>query len=298
MNILIAGGTGFLGSALVIALKKNHQVTVLGRHLNSGEGQLNWQDLHTLEGYDVVINLAGENIGEEKWTFERKKNILTSRIETTHELASLCAIAQDPKPRLLNASAIGIYGLQEAAINQLPPAYDENSAIDFTSHTDFLSEVARAWEQETLAAVTAGCDVTWLRFGVILDPCGGALKKMLPAFKWGFGSIIGSGQQAFTWVSRHDAIRAIEFIIEQHITGPICISAPHAVTQRQFAQALAKELHRPCYLTLPRWLIRILFGQMGEELLLRGQHVKPLRLHELGFSFDFPTIEKLLKQML
>ena len=298
MNILIAGGTGFLGSALVIALKQKHEVTVVGRHLASGEGQLNWQDLHTLENYDMVINLAGENIGEEKWTLERKENILTSRIETTHKLASLCAIAQNPKPRLLNASAIGIYGLQEAEPSQLPPAYDENSAIDFTSHTDFLSEVARAWEQATLPAVTAGCDVTWLRFGVILDSHGGALRKMLPAFKSGLGSVIGSGQQPFTWVSRHDVIRAIEFIIEQHITGPVCIVAPNAITQRQFAQALAKALHRPCYLTLPGWLIRMLFGQMGDELLLRGQHVKPSRLQELGFSFDFPIIEKALKKTL
>lgn len=297
MKILVAGGTGFIGSVLVPLLKQQHQVTVLGRYFVNQKDTLNWQDLHFVDGYDVVINLAGENIGEKRWSEARKKLILNSRITTTHTLATLCANAKDPKPRLLNASAVGIYGLQAEQPDRLAPAFDENSVINFSSAPDFLAEIGRAWEQAAAPAVKAGCDVTWLRFGVILDVHGGALKKLLPAFKLGFGGIIGSGHQAFSWISRNDVIRAIQFIIEKHITGPVCVVAPGAITQRQFAKALANELHRPCFFPLQSWVVRMLFGQMGDELLLRGQHVKPSRLQQLGFEFHAPTIEQALRQI-
>ncbi len=199
MNILIAGGSGFIGRPLSELLRQKHHVTILGRNVPTGDNTLNWQDLSNVNGYDVVINLAGENIGEKRWTRKRKQMILNSRITTTYRLANFCATADEPKPRLLNASAIGVYGLQQEKPNELPLAFDDNSVIDFTSTTDFLAEVASAWEQATSPAVKGGCEVTWLRFGVVLDKSGGALKKLLPAFKMGLGGVIGSGNQPFTW---------------------------------------------------------------------------------------------------
>jgi uncharacterized protein (TIGR01777 family) len=213
---------------------------------------------------------------------------------TTLKLAHLCAIANPPKPRLLNASAISIYGSHPEQSNGLPLAFDENSVVNFTSPPDFLAEVATAWEQATSPALKAGCEVTWLRFGVVLDKRGGALKKLLPAFQLGLGSVLGSGKQVFTWISLHDAVRAIAFIIEKKIKGPICVVAPHAITQREFAKALAQSLHRPCVFSLPKGLVHFIFGEMGDALLLQGQHVKPVRLQELGFKFHASRIEEAL----
>ncbi len=298
MKILIAGGSGFIGSALAALLKKNAQVTVLGRNLPCAEGSLNWQYFDSVDGYDVIINLAGASVGEKRWSDKRKEMILSSRIGTTLKLAELCAIAKHPKPRLLNASAIGIYGLHQAGSDGLLPTFDDNSVVNLASSADFLAKVATAWEQATSPAVKAGCEVTWLRFGVVLGTQGGALKQLLPTFKMGLGGKIGSGKQIFPWISLHDTVRAIQFIIEKQITGPVCLVAPQVITQRQFAEALAKALHRPCFFPMPSRLIRVLFGEMGEQLLLSGQHVKPSRLQQLGFNFHAPTIEEALQQML
>jgi uncharacterized protein (TIGR01777 family) len=296
MNILIAGGTGFIGKALVPFLQKQHDVTILTRQKPQNKNQLQWIDLKNLDGFDIVINLCGQNIGDKSWSFNQKNQIVESRIEPTKKLASLCAMSAH-KPRFLNASAIGVYGLQETLENTLPNPFVESTVIDFDHPSDFLSLVARKWELSAKQAVDHGCDVTWMRFGVVLDTSGGALKKLYPSFRCGLGAKLGNGYQPFCWISLHDLVRAIGFVIDKKISGVVNCVSPNTVMQFQFANALANALKKPRILKLPDAFIVFLFGQMGLELLLRGQYVLPNRLLEHGFDFELDTIEKNFKDL-
>lgn len=303
MRILIAGGTGFIGSHLThYLLQKQHEVTILGRDLNKIIHQfgdqvsaMTWQqlDLNIIRQYDVIINLAGENIGARKWSKERKALILSSRIQPARILCDLCTLLGDNAPRLLNASAIGVYGLQQSCKDGLPPSLDEKNLIDFSQAPDFLSLVGRQWEKATFAARDAGCHVVNMRFGIVLDPSGGALKQLLLPYKAGLGGVIGNGQQPFCWIALEDLISAIDFIIQHpDLSGPINLTAPHTVSQRHFAKSLGKALHRPTLFYTPAFLLKFLLGDMAEELLLKGQHVVPNLLLKNGFKFQYETIDQ------
>ena len=295
MKILIAGASGLIGQALVVAWQDQHDIVVLGRDavklkkVFPQQTAITWTQLQSVEGFDVVINLAGANIGQGRWTAKRKQVILNSRVTATQQLAALCARASSP-PRLLSASAIGVYGLSAEL-----QVFDEQSALP-TPPQDFLAEVGAAWEAALSEAEQAGVPVTKMRFGVVLARHGGALAKMLPAFKLGLGGPIGSGQQPFSWVALADVVRAITFVIEYpELTGPVNIVAPEVVTQKHFAQALGKALHRPAFFPLPAWLVKLQFGQMGEELLLNGVSVKSQKLIEAGFVFQHAALSECLK---
>ena len=295
MKILIAGASGLIGQALVVAWQDQHDIVVLGRDavklkkVFPQQTAITWTQLQSVEGFDVVINLAGANIGQGRWTAKRKQVILNSRVTATQQLAALCARASSP-PRLLSASAIGVYGLSAEL-----QVFDEQSALP-TPPQDFLAEVGAAWEAALSEAEQAGVPVTKMRFGVVLARHGGALAKMLPAFKLGLGGPIGSGQQPFSWVALADVVRAITFVIEYpELTGPVNIVAPEVVTQKHFAQALGKALHRPAFFPLPAWLVKLQFGQMGEELLLNGLSVKSQKLIEAGFVFQHAALSECLK---
>lgn len=305
MKYLIAGATGFIGQQLVKRwLALNHELIIVGRSTAKikqlfGEQvqAISWEMLNVehLTKVAAIINLAGASIGESRWTAQRQQAILSSRTQTTQQLAQLCAQLDANAPALLNASAIGVYGLQSSLPHQLPLPYDENSLIDFYQAPDFLAKVARAWELAAMPAEAAGVRVIYLRFGVVLAKEGGALPRIALPFKFGLGGPIGSGQQPFSWIALKDLVTAIEFLLARNdIKGPINLVAPEGVTQKQLANCLGKTFHRPSCMPMPAFVLKLIFGQMAEELLLKGQHVVPKRLLELGYQFQYPTLEKAL----
>ncbi|NKB47325.1 MAG: TIGR01777 family protein [Legionellales bacterium] len=301
MKILIAGGTGFIGQGLVQHWSSHttHDVTLLSRHQKN---TLHWDEFNQapttwLTQFDLVINLCGANIGQRRWSTRRKQTILTSRIQPTQTLATHLAKLGNQAPRWFNASAIGIYGIQLNHSHYLPPSLDEQTDLSHPP-TCFLAKVGTQWEAATQPAIQAGVPTVLLRFGVVLAKHDGALPQIARPFWWGLGGRIGSGCQPFSWISLKDLCRAIDFLIEHpHVQGPINLVAPKCIRQIEFAHSLAHQLHRPSCFTLPNSIVQLLFGQMGEELLLSGQHVIPSRLLDLGFQFALPDIDSALRNI-
>lgn len=305
MIILVAGGTGFIGQALTRhLLAAHHRVIVLSRNrekiqriFSNTVQSLTWEELSIehIKEVNAVINLSGANIAEQRWTPIRQHKIIASRIRPTQQLANLCGQLGGSAPVWVNASAIGVYDFISPAEFQ-KKIYDEDSPILFNETPSFLAKVARSWEMATWSARDKGVRVINARFGVVLDSRGGVLKKLLPSFKLGLGAKIGSGRQPFTWVSLHDVVRAIYFILNTPtIIGPVNIVSPQIVTQEEFADTLAEVLHRPRLITLPALAIKCLFGQMGVELLLAGVAVKPSRLLSQGFNFANSSLRQTLR---
>jgi uncharacterized protein (TIGR01777 family) len=300
LRILVAGGTGFIGQAFIESrLELGDKITVVGRDktkivrcFTNSVTALQWQELNleTIKNTDVIVNLAGANIGDKRWTKKRKKIILNSRVNTTQQIAALCAKLGKQAPRLYNASAIGIYGpqVENEVCTELSPA-------DMPSNVNcFLSVVGQHWEAATQAAKSAGCHVVNLRFAPVLSERGGVLQKLLPFFKLGLGQVIGSGRQYFSWVSLADTIKSMNFLIAHpDVEGPINIVAPESVTQKQFAQILAKSVRRPLFITMPSLAVKLLFGQMGQELLLDSLNVYPHQLTALNYTFAHKNLEQL-----
>ena len=242
-----------------------------------------------------MINLTGASIGEKRWSGERKREILDSRVKPTRMLAEYCAELKEQSPVLLNASAVGVYGLQPEVADGLPPALDETTKINFNESTDFLSAVGRRWEQMLQIAEQAGVRVVKMRFGVVFGPNGGALVKMKLPFLFYLGGPIGSGQQPFSWVSLFDLIHAVKFLLNHSdIKGPVNIVSPNCITQKTFAKTLGEVLEKPSILPMPGLLLKLALGQMAKELLLSGQHAKPKVLLENGFEFQYADLKKAL----
>ena len=268
MKIAVAGGTGFIGKALVARLReRGDEVAVLAR----GEKP----------NAEVVINLAGENVGK-RWTRRRRAQILESRVKTT-------AAIVDARPRtLINASAVGYYG----------PRGDEVLEESASSGSGFLAEVTRQWE----AAAHRADDfarVVIFRFGVVLGADGGALKQIMLPFRLGAGGPIGSGKQWMSWVDREDVIRAIEWALDNpSVRGTYNITAPEPVRNRDFVRALGRAMHRPSIVPTPGFALRFVFGEMADEMLLGGQRVVPARATREGFAFRYPTVDESLKHIL
>lgn len=306
MQRIIAGGTGLIGKRLVAHwLQQQHDIIVVGRSkkriqdiFGNRVQALSWEQLTTqlLQSAELIVNLAGESIGTKRWTKLRKQQILNSRVDTTSELARLLAPLGAASPPLFNASAVGIYGLQQSFVDRLPPPLTENTPINHPK--DFLSLVGQQWERAANPAIDRGVRVIFLRFGVALAKEGGALPKLMQPFEYYLGGPIGSGYQPFSWVAIADVIRAIEFLMNHpETTGPFNIVSPQCVQQAIVAKTIAKVLKRPDAVRLPAWLIELLFGEMGRELLLEGQHVYPLRLHEMNFKFHYAEIETALNKI-
>lgn len=301
MNILIAGASGFVGKALANALKDHNKITVLGRSeatlrqlFPTNASYCTWDTLSQLDAhhYDAVINLCGYNIAAQRWTDSVKKQIIDSRV-TTSQILIRWIMHHKAKPHFLCANAVGIYGLQENGDKTL---LDENTTIDTSHPKDLLSEIGIKWQSALQPAIDYGMPVTTTRFGVVLKKGEGMLKKLYPSFSLGLGSTIGDGIQMISWIHIDDLVSAILFLLNKpELNGPFNLTSPHPVSQAEFAQTLAKTIHRPLLFKIPAFLIRLLFGEMGESLLLKGQQVIPKRLLDAGFKFHYPLIEDVFK---
>jgi len=296
MNILIAGGSGFIGHFLIEKLMADHKVTVIGRHLAKLQRDYSppitvetWDNLAHLDAkyFDVIINLCGHNIGDSRWNAHIKKELIDSRVKTSTTLINW-AIQHQAKPRLICANAVGIYGLQENSDQQV---FDENTQINFEYPRDFMSEIGVRWQQALQPAIDYGMSVTSTRFGVVLAKGQGMLKKLTPSFYFGMGSILGDGQQTISWVDIDDLVGALIYILKHpELTGAFNITSPHPISQAEFARTLASVMHRPLFLKMPALIVKMMFGEMGECLLLKGQRVIPTRLIEAGYVFRYPQL--------
>ena len=301
MNILIAGASGFIGHELVHALKHEHQITTLGRNKSlllrdfpKNITCCTWDELATLNAnqFDAVINLCGLNIAASRWNDKVKKQLIDSRVSTC-DILTRWMIKYQAKPHFICANAVGIYGLQA---NNDPGAFDENSPIDFNHPHDFLSEIGIRWQMALQPAIDYGIPVTSTRFGVVLKKGQGILKKLFLSFYFGLGSIIGDGTQCISWVHIDDVVGGIRFLLNHPtLTGAFNLTSPYPISQAQFAHELALCLHRPLFLKMPAFLIRLLFGEMGDCLLLNGQRVLPKRLSDAGYSFKYPKLAQALQ---
>lgn len=297
MKVLIAGASGFIGSKLVRELvKENYSVAVLGRNkavlqrkFPQDIAKYSWDELNAIDAnqFDVVINLSGFNIAASRWTPAVKHKIIDSRVNTTRNLGAWL-IKYNAKPRFICANAVGIYGVQQ---QNDPKGFDEDSRIDTENPQDFLSEIGIKWQAALKPAIDAGIPVISTRFGVVLQKGQGMLQKLFPSFYCGLGSIVGNGQQVISWIHIDDVVGGILFLLAHNeLTGVFNLTSPNPVSQAEFAQKLAKCLHRPLIFKTPAFLIRILFGEMGEYLLLKGQRVIPTRLIAAGYKFQYPNL--------
>ena len=293
MKILIAGASGLIGSALVAVLEADGaEVTRLVRSTPK-PGEIEWHpnqdemDPARLEGFDAVINLAGENVASGRWTDEQKKKIHDSRVNGTHLLSEAMA-KLSKKPRVfLCASATGFYGDRDDEV------LDEHS----DSGGGFLAGVCREWEMATEPAAAAGVRVVNLRFGVILSKNGGMLAKLLTPFKMGMGGKVGSGKQFISWVAIDDAVDAIKLALrDETFRGPVNVVSPNPVSNEVFTKTLGHVLSRPTALAMPAFAARLAFGEMADEMLLASQMVVPKRLNDAGFEFKYPELEPALRK--
>lgn len=301
MNLLIAGATGFIGKKLVTALQSDHTVTVLGRdlanlqrHFTKPVNTVTWESLPNLNAnaYDAVFNLCGYNIAASRWSTRVKEQIIQSRVKTTSALVDW-AIKQEAKPHFICANAVGIYGMQD---NSDKTVLDEDSPIDFENPRDFMSEIGIRWQQALQPAIDYGLNVASTRFGVVIGYGEGILKKLSPSFYMGLGSVIGDGNQVMSWVHIDDVVGAILFLLNKpDLKGAFNLTSPQPVSQAEFARVLATTMHRPLLLKMPAFMIRMLFGEMGDCLLLKGQRVVPNRLIKLGYEFRYPNLVDALR---
>lgn len=294
MDILISGATGLVGTALTHYLRnKGHQIHVLQR--NDSGAPLTWQPnkhqifLDPKQHYDAVINLNGVNIGDKPWSKQRKLDIIQSRVDSTRLLTETIAALPNPPSVFINASAIGFYGNSEPNESNAPVTVDESSPAG----NDFLAEVVTTWEDSASALLNTEIRTVFIRSGVIIAKQGGALAKMLLPFKLGLGGRVGSGKQYMSWIALEDELRAIEFILNNaQIHGAINLTSPNAVTNKEFTSTLAWYLNRPAIFPMPEFMVKLLFGEMGELLLLGGANVKPTVLLDNGFVFKYPELDK------
>ncbi|MBI2407287.1 MAG: TIGR01777 family protein [Gemmatimonadetes bacterium] len=289
MRIGIAGASGLLGRELTTALRAaGHAVVRIGRGRDSDivwNPAANQLDAASCAGIDAFVNLAGASVGE-RWTPAHKRAIRESRVQATALIARTAA-ALAPRPRvLINASAVGIYGdAGDTTCDEATPA-----------GRDFLSDVGVAWERAADPARAAGIRTIHLRLGVVLSRQGGALPRMLPAFKLGAGGSLGGGRQWMSWVALEDVLGIVRFALEHdELSGPVNAVAPTPVTNAEFTRALARAVHRPALFPVPALALKLMFGEMAEGTLLVSQRVVPRRLLAAGYPFRFPDLDSALR---
>ncbi|KIP20300.1 Epimerase family protein [Anoxybacillus ayderensis] len=300
MNILIAGGTGFVGKALTTYFTRNgHHMYILTRNAQKRENDpyvhyVQWltdgaNPIEQLPSIDVIINLAGESINSGRWNEARKRTIVESRLQATNAIYDLITNMKQMPNVVIQASAIGIYG------TSLDQTFTERNE---TTGTDFLAQTVKRWEEAGRRMEALGVRTVFMRFGIILGRDGGALPRIVLPYKWFIGGTIGHGKQWMSWVHIEDIVGAIDFVIRhENVSGPINVTAPYPVTMEQFGKTVANILHRPHWLSVPSFALKVLLGEMS-MLVLKGQRVIPEKLLQAGYHFSFPTIDQALANIL
>lgn len=301
MKIIVAGGSGFIGSELIRRLiNSKHQVVLLSR--NPGAARLEERESFKIvqwdgktiglwsqfiDGADAVINLSGENVAAKRWSESQKTRLIDSRINPTRAILQTINQATK-KPRVLvNASAVGYYG----------NFGDGDVTESHIKGEGFLSDLCEQWEREAMNAEVHGLRVVLLRIGIVLEPSGGALKKMLLPFKLFIGGSLGSGKQWFPWIHLDDVLNIILFALENDsVSGAVNLSSPSPVTMDEFASSLAKAIRRPSWARVPSFVLKILLGEMS-EMLLGGRRIVPKKLIDNGFMFQYPNLDETLNSL-
>lgn len=296
MRILITGGTGLIGRRLCSALlRQGHMLTVLSRRPDQVRElcgatvtpMSSLDDYKRNSEFDIVINLAGEAIADQRWSEERKRLLRQSRIGLTEMLVAKMRAASYQPMSLLSGSAVGVYG------NAGDECLDEHSSAG----GDFSAQLCTDWEAAALAAASSGIRVCLLRTGLVLASEGGMLKKMLPAFRFGLGARIGNGRQWMSWIHIDDYVAMLIFLIGQpKVAGSFNMVAPEPVTNREFTATLAQVMRRPALLFVPKFFLKIVLGEMA-ELMCGGQRVLPKRVQDLGFQFRFRQLNAALRDL-
>ena len=293
MQILITGGTGFIGQKLCAHLAKNgHKIIILSRRPD--RVPCHFQAISSLDEIrnhtqiDLIINLAGAPIAQ-RWSKRYKAILYDSRIQTTAEIYTLVKRLKKKPEMLLSASAIGYYGSDT----------DNKTYHEDSHHNEgFTHALCNAWEKEAMRLNKLDVPVAILRFGVVLGPQGGMLKKTLPVFRMGLGGQIGTGKQLMSWIHIDDVIGAIDHIVDRALNGTFNLTSPNPVTNTEFSLCLSTALNKPCFFDLPAPLVKILFGEMGETLLLKGQNVFPKRLSDSGFNFKYARLKESIDEII
>ena len=296
MDVAITGSHGLVGRPLIQALRADgHRVLRLVRGEPEGADDVRWDpvvgtiDSGRLEGVDAVVHLAGAGIGDRRWTAARKELILDSRVRSTELLAGALAALDRPPAVLVSASAIGAYGSRG----------DEPLTEASSRGTDFVAGVCERWEQSTQAAEAAGIRVVHVRSGIVLARGGGLLGRLLLPFRLGLGGRSGSGRQYLSWIAIDDEVGAIRHVLTSSVAGPVNLTAPRPVTNREFTAALGRAVHRPAVLPTPVWPLRLVYGpELVEHLLLGGQRVLPAALEQSGYRFAHSEIDGALGALL
>jgi uncharacterized protein (TIGR01777 family) len=288
-RIAITGASGLIGTALVGHLKsEGHTVQRLVRRAVVAQDEIQWDpksgfvDIEALRGVDAVIHLAGVGVGDKRWSKKYRSEILNSRLLGTTAIAN--AVTEVKPQVFISASAIGWYG------------ESGNRAVVESDRVgdDFLAAVCREWE--SAADLATGVRTVKIRTGLVLDPTGGALGKMLPIFRFGLGGKLGNGKQWWSWITLHDVIRAITFILENPVAGSVNLTSPNPVTNQEFTSALARAMHRPALFPAPAFALKLALGGFSSEV-LGSKKVNPQVLTEAGFTWDYPHITTALSAL-
>jgi uncharacterized protein (TIGR01777 family) len=294
VRIVVSGGSGLIGAALVPALESGgHEVVRLVRREPRGGGEVEWDpaggtiDSAGLHGVDAAVNLSGANL-DRRWTASNKREIVESRISTTNLLARTLAGLEPHPSVLLCAGGAAIYGDRG----------DEILTEESEPGSGFLAELGVDWEAAAAPAREAGIRVVNFRQGIVLSREGGALRRMLLPFRLGLGGRVGSGRQWWSWVSLDDLVSAYVLALEGDLAGPVNLASPNPATSAQFTRALGRALHRPTVFPLPAVAVKAVFGEKGEAVLLDGQRVLPARLLASGFEFARPDLDTALERAL
>ncbi|WP_281561293.1 TIGR01777 family oxidoreductase [Thalassomonas sp. RHCl1] len=307
MNILITGGTGLIGRHFINKYLHQHHFTVLSRQIHpqlfsselpgdakehQGKNDIvliqHLQGFENLDAFDAVINLQGESLADTRWSEKQKQRLCQSRWQVTEQLSQLINQSTSPPEVFLSGSAIGYYGRQQT--------FDIGE--NFTDcYPEFSHDLCQTWEEKALQC-REKTRICLLRTGIVLSKNGGALAKMLPPFSFGLGGPIADGRQFMSWIHIDDYCQALNYLLQQeNISQAVNLTAPTPVSNKEFSQTLASQLHRPCFMPMPGPVLKLLIGEMA-ELLIHGQHVVPKKLLDAGFTFEYPTLEQALAQLL